>query len=95
VPCGYSAVAQGSDGLYLSRMYVKQGYRRKGIARAMLDMIDAYAKKNKAKRIWLKCNRYNTASLESYKKLGFNIIDSSLSGSEPDSSDYVLEKKLA
>jgi ribosomal protein S18 acetylase RimI-like enzyme len=95
VPCGYSALRKDGGGIYLSKLYVKRGYGRKGIARAMLDMIDAYAKKNKAKRIWLKCNRYNTASLESYKKLGFNIIDSSLSGSEPDSSDYVLEKKLA
>ena len=94
VPCGYSAVAQGSDGLYLSRMYVKQGYRRKGIARAMLDMIDAYARKNKIKRVWLTCNRYDTASIESYKKLGFMITDRDMGGGAS-LSDCVLEKKLA
>lgn len=90
VPCGYSAVKRGDTGLFLSKMYVKQGYMRKGIARAMLDIIDAYAKKNKLKRVWLTCNRYDTASLETYKKLGFNITDAGAAG-----ADYVLEKKLA
>ena len=95
VPCGYSAVARGAGGLFLSRMYVKQGYRRKGIARAMLDMIDAYARKNKLKRVWLTCNRYNTTSIESYMKLGFTITDAykGRGGAGPD--DCVLEKKLA
>jgi ribosomal protein S18 acetylase RimI-like enzyme len=88
--CGYSAVKKDATGLFLSKLYVMPGYGRKGIARAMLDMIDAYAKKTKSKRIWLTCNRYNTASLETYKKLGFSILASKQSIDE-----YVLEKKLA
>ncbi|MGE5495007.1 MAG: GNAT family N-acetyltransferase [Burkholderiales bacterium] len=95
VPCGYSAVARDADALYLSRMYVKQGYRRKGIARAMLDMIDAYARKNKIKRVWLTCNRYDTAAIESYKKLGFMITDRVMGGGGAGPNDCVLEKKLA
>jgi GNAT superfamily N-acetyltransferase len=95
VPCGYSASARSAGGLFLSRMYVKQGYRRKGIAQAMLDMIDAYARKNKLGRVWLTCNRYDTASIEAYKKLGFVLADAdkrSAHGAGPD--ECVLEKKL-
>lgn len=90
VPCGYSAAAPDDNGLFLSRMYVKQGFRRKGIARAMLDMIDAYAKKKKLKRIWLKCNRYDTASLDTYRKLGFIITEQRKRSAASD--DYTLEK---
>ena len=96
VPCGYSAVKKDGTGVFLSKLYVKKGYRQRGIARGMLDQIDTYAKKNKSNRIWLTCNKYNTSSLETYKKLGFAIIDSCLSdiGGGFVMDDYVLEKKL-
>lgn len=90
VPCGYSALSNGDGGIFLSRLYVKQGYRGKGIARVMLDKIYEYAKKNRQKRVWLICSRYDAGSLETYKRLGFSIIDSSAAGA----NDYALEKIL-
>ncbi len=96
VPCGYSAVKKDGSGVFLSKLYVKQGYRGKGIARAMLEKIYEYARKNKSKRVWLTCNKYNKASLETYKKLGFSITDSCVKdiGEGYKMDDYVLEKKL-
>ena len=96
VPCGYSAIKKDATGVFLSKLYVKKGYRRKGIARAMIERINAYAKKNKLKRIWLTCNKYNTASLDTYKKMGYEIIDSCVKniGNGFEMDDYVLEKKL-
>ncbi len=96
-PCGYSAIKKDKTGIFLSKLYVKKGYRRKGIARAMLDKIEAYAKKIKSARIWLTCNKYNTASLDTYKRLGYTIIDTCVKdiGNGFVMDDYVLEKRLS
>lgn len=96
IPCGYSAVKKDDTGLFLSKLYVKQGYCRKGVTRAMLDTINAYAKKNKAKRIWLACNRHNSGSLETYERFGFIIIStcSKEISAGAGASEYILEKKL-
>ncbi len=96
IPCGYSAVKKDDTGIFLSKLYVKQGYRHKGVARAMLDTINAFARKNRAKRIWVACNRHNASTLDEYKRFGFMIIDSAcpkeISG--VNAGDYILEKKL-
>ncbi len=96
VPCGYSAVRMEGGEIYLSKLYVKKGYLRKGIARAMMDKIHEFARKNRQKRIWLTCNRYDLSLLETYKRLGFSIAVSADEGASPDikPNDCVLEKKL-
>lgn len=95
IPCGYSAVKKDDSGVFLSKLHVKKGYGNKGIARAMLETIHAYAKKNKAKRIWLACNRHNTGSLDTYERFGFIITDTCAQGAGGvNAGDYVLEKKL-
>lgn len=96
VPCGYIAVKKDDTGIFLSKLYVKQGFRHKGVARAMLETINAYAKKNKAKRIWLSCNRHNASSLDTYERFGFIITDtcSKEISMGVNTNDFILEKKL-
>jgi GNAT superfamily N-acetyltransferase len=96
IPCGYSAIRKDDTGIFLSKLYVKRGYRHKGVARAMLYTINAYAKKNKARRIWLACNRHNAGSLETYERFGFIIIDtcSKEISVGVNADEYILEKKL-
>lgn len=89
VPCGYSAVIKEEGGIFLSRLYVKQGYRGKGIARAMLDKIREYAQKQRQKRIWLTCSKYDSSTLDTYKRYGFSI-----GAGATGENDYLLEKML-
>ena len=95
IPCGYSSI-RDDKGVFLSKFYVKKAYRGKGIGKAMISTIEAYAIEHSAHRIWLTCNKHNSASLGIYEKLGFKTIDSIVTdiGSGFVMDDYVLEKDL-
>jgi diamine N-acetyltransferase len=96
VPCGYSALKKDGYGVFINKIYVKQGYRGRGIARAMLTEAFEYAKKNKAVKVWLTCNKYNSSSLELYEKSGFSVINPDINGHIEGlaSGDYLLEKSI-
>ena len=95
-PCGYSAVRPDPDGLFLSKLYVREAARGQGIARAMLNAAEAAAREAGTARIWLTCNKYNTASLAAYGRIGFvrtaDIVTDIGGGFVMD--DYVMEKKF-
>ena len=95
IPCGYSAI-NDDRGVFLSKFYVKDSFRGRGIGRAMIKTIQDYAREKGFGRIWLTCNKYNSDTLEIYKKLGFSIIDSIVTdiGNGFVMDDYVLEKQL-
>ena len=95
-PCGYSAVRLDHDGLFLSKLYVLESARGLGIARAMLQAAQTAASEAGAARIWLTCNKYNTASLAAYERMGFartaDIVTDIGGGFAMD--DYMMEKRL-
>lgn len=93
-PQGYCAV-KIDKGVFLSKFYVLQEARGKGIGKALLSSVNDYAKQHNAERIWLTCNKYNP-SLDIYKNLGYEVTDSVVTdiGSGFVMDDYVLEKKL-
>lgn len=95
-PFGYSAVRLDEDGLFLSKLYVREAARGLGIARAMLNAAEAAARKAGAVRIWLTCNKYNTGSLAAYERLGFVRISDIVTdiGNGYVMDDYVMEKRL-
>ncbi|MBT3320434.1 MAG: GNAT family N-acetyltransferase [Clostridia bacterium] len=94
VACGYSAV-KIDRGVFLSKFYVLQRERGKGIGKTLMDNIIAIAGQHKRPRIWLTCNKHNP-SLSVYKKMNFIIIDEVVTdiGGGYVMDDYVLEKKL-
>ena len=95
-PCGYFAIQAKHNGIFLSKLYVKQSFRKKGIAKAMLEQIDADAKEANVHFIFLTCNKLNQAALNAYQRLGFAIIGEQVSdiGNGFVMDDYVLEKTL-
>jgi GNAT superfamily N-acetyltransferase len=95
IPCGYSSIKE-DRGVFLSKFYVKDSFRGRGMGKAMIGTIQDYAKEKRLGRIWLTCNKYNSRSLEIYKKLGFSIINSIVTdiGNGFVMDDYVLEKTL-
>lgn len=96
IPCGYSAVKKYEAGIFISKLHIRKGYGNKGVARAMLDTIITFAKKIKAKRIWVTCNRHDAGSLDTYGRFGFIIADARPKeiNAGINSGDYILEKKL-
>jgi len=74
---GYLAYAEETDNsLFLSKIYIKKGFRNKGKGREMFAFTLGQAHKRGLKAIRLTVNKNNTASIEKYLKLGFVIADS-------------------
>ncbi len=94
-PCGYSAI-KPDEGILLSKFYVKKNIRGKGLGKAMLCTIYKYAEDSNINRIWLTCNKYNSKSINIYKKLGFSIVDKVVTdiGNGFVMDDYIMEKYL-
>lgn len=96
VPCGYSAVRFDEDALFLSKLYVLQTFRGKGIARVMLCAAEDAARQHGRTRIRLTCNKNNAGSLAAYACMGFvrtaDIVTDIGGGFVMD--DYVMEKPL-
>ena len=95
-PCGYSATTPDDTGLFLSKLYVKQSCRGKGVAKTLMNRINERAKEAKTPRIWLKCNKYNKNSLAAYERLGFTVAYPCVTdiGGGFIMDDYALEKTV-
>lgn len=75
---GYIALKPESDKktVFLSKLYVDKLYRRLGISRYIIDFIKSEFKPKGYSSVWLTVNKNNLGSIEAYKKLGFQNIDS-------------------
>lgn len=96
VPVGYTAIKAEADILFLSKLYVSEAFRGKGIGKRALNFIDEEAKKLQRSSIRLKVNKYNTASIAAYEKLGFKTIKASVTdiGNGFIMDDFDMEKRL-
>ena len=68
---GFAGIKEADGKLFLSKLYVDKDFRGKGIASYMFQKFVEICKMHELKKIWLTCNRNNTASLAVYKHLGF------------------------
>jgi ribosomal protein S18 acetylase RimI-like enzyme len=57
--------------LVLHGVFVKRGFRRSGVCRAMYEQTEAFARENGASYIRVDTHVNNTAAIEVYKSLGF------------------------
>lgn len=90
---GYTGLSRKEDYLFLSKLYIKKEYRNKGIGSRAFDFIKQYAKKNGYSSIKLTVNKYNTNTIEAYKKWKFEIIESVITdiGGGFVMDDYIME----
>lgn len=94
---GYCGVQPQVDGrLFLSKLYLQKESRGKGYASNLLASAISFAKEQGLNAIYLTCNKYNTHSLDVYKKKGFYQIDSIVTdiGHGFLMDDYVLQLDL-
>lgn len=93
---GYFSFSKSEDFLFLSKLYILNSVRGKGIGRIAFSFIESKARELDLKKIKLTVNKYNTDSIEVYKKMGFQTIEAIIQdiGNGYIMDDYVLEKVI-
>ncbi len=90
---GYFGISEKNNYLFLSKLYIKKEFRHKGLGTKAFDKIKELAN---GKPIRLTVNKYNTNSINAYKKWGFKTIDAVVTdiGSGFVMDDYIMETEL-
>jgi len=93
---GFAGIHEEKDALFLSKLYVHEEFRGKGIGSYMFQKIVEICKLRGLKKIWLTCNRHNTNTLEIYKHLGFKTVREEAAdiGNGFVMDDYILEYEV-
>lgn len=73
-PIGYLSVKPEDNALFLSKIYVLNTYRGKGIGTQAMTFVENMAKDFKLPKIRLTVNKHNTNSIQAYKTMGFIIV---------------------
>ena len=97
-PAGYCAVKPDhtENSLFLSKLYTAKKFRGNGLAKRFMEILEERCKIESFKYIRLTVNKRNTGSIEAYRKMGFNILQSIISdiGGGFFMDDYVLIKNI-
>lgn len=94
---GYCGVQPREDHLFLSKIYVHGDFRRKLIARSLMNEVYALCRwELNLNKIRLTVNKNNTDTISAYMKMGFKTVDDVKTdiGSGFFMDDYVMEKQL-
>ena len=93
---GYLAYDLKADHMYISKLYLLNSVRGKGLSRSMLGWLEHTALDNHKDKLMLNVNRFNARAISVYKHMGFESI------AEIDTpfgdfmlTDYRMEKQLS
>jgi ribosomal-protein-alanine N-acetyltransferase len=70
---GYIVARQAADELHINNVAVRDGYRRLGIGRALLDKILAKGIRSGCQSAYLELRAGNSVALSLYEKCGFRV----------------------
>lgn len=68
---GYCALQDQGEDLFLSKLYLCESERGRGVGQEALAEVIAAAKKAGARRVYLTVNKHNARAVRSYEKFGF------------------------
>ncbi|MGM0600980.1 MAG: GNAT family N-acetyltransferase [Candidatus Rifleibacteriota bacterium] len=93
---GYFAFKLNKNEMFLSKIYLTQATRGKGIARQIIDFLVRQTRNQGLNKIRLTVNKNNSNSIAIYKKLGFLKTDEVVAdiGQGYVMDDFVLVKNL-
>lgn len=93
---GYISVKKQKDSLFLSKIYIAKEFRGQGFGKQAMDFVSSWAIQLKCKSVSLGVNRFNTNSIEAYKKMGFKIVGEMITdiGKGFVMDDYKMEKLI-
>lgn len=71
---GYMGFRVQDDALFLSKLYLLQAYRGRGISSRALELLISTAQNRGCRKIWLTVNRFNAHTIEVYRHWGFQTV---------------------
>lgn len=96
--CGYTGIHPGEDNrLFLSKLYLRKDFRGRGLASRGFDFLKGLCRDRGYSAVWLTCNKHNDHSLDIYRHLGFETIDTQEAdiGGGFIMDDYIMEYKIS
>lgn len=95
-PVGYLGIQELEKELVLSKLYVLEKFRGKGIGAKAMEIVDDLAIRKNYESIWLYVNKHNEEAIRFYERCGFRIITLVTHHYENGHSvqDYKMEKIL-
>ena len=93
---GYFGLCPKDDYLFLSKIYIKDNYRGKGLGREAFRKIIDIAKEHNKNAIRLTVNKYNSNTIKTYERWGFLTINDVVTdiGNDFVMDDYIMEYRL-
>lgn len=93
---GFAGIHEEDGNLFLSKLYVDEEFRGKGIGKHMFQKFIEICKMRNLSKIWLTCNRNNTDTLAVYEHLGFVKVREEVTdiGYGFVMDDYILEYEI-
>ncbi len=93
---GYIGLSKKDDYLFLSKLYIKKEFRRRGFGTQAFEFIRKFASENGFDRIVLTVNKYNENTIKAYYKWHFKQINSVVTdiGNGYVMDDYIFEYTL-
>lgn len=71
--CATAEYAAWQERLVLWHLYVAAGSRRRGIARALLERVEAHGREAGATHVWLETSSVNVPGIAAYARLGYTL----------------------
>ena len=93
---GYMGYNIANGKLFLSKFYLQQDFRGKGISKSVFTFLNQVCAENKLSAIWLTVNKENNTAIAVYQKNGFQILreEKNAVGNGFYMDDYILEKEI-
>lgn len=93
---GYFGIHVEDGALFLSKLYLLQPYRGRGLSSRALDYLISIAQNRGCNKIWLTVNRFNDHTIEVYRHWGFETVREQCAdiGSGFVMDDYVMELQV-
>lgn len=71
---GYIAIQKREEALFLSKIYIRKDMRGRGFGKEAMDFVFQRAKDLDCELVRLTVNKYNTNSIKTYEKIGFENV---------------------
>lgn len=93
---GFVVLKPEEERLFISKLYIHKDYRGQGYGTPMFEFAKKIAVQYDLDKMYLTVNKYNTSSIDIYKKKNFYIIDSVVTdiGNGYIMDDYIFEYKI-
>ena len=93
---GFVGVKVEEKRLFLSKLYIKEEYRGRGISSIVLGFLEDKCRREDLQAVYLTVNKYNDRAYEVYIKNNYKVIEDVVTdiGSGYVMDDYVMQKTI-